>query len=411
MKRLLLFSLCLAAPPIQELVAAPPVLAGDRVAIIGNTFADQLRIHGYLETLLNQRSKLSLRNLGWAGDRLTARDRPTGFPTEESTLKEHKTDTIIACFGMGESFAGEAGLARFRSDLEGFIATHSGKSYNGESEVRLVLVSPIANEDLGELTPALDRRNAELGAYTGAMREIATSAGLPFVDLFEPSRYLMEEQAGPNLTTNGITLNQFGYWALCHVFFEQLTGEVRQAWRLDIDAKAKTGTASGVGLARISTARDVVTFSVEELSPPSLRPPGDPELPPQLASQRDTLVVVNLAPGRYTLSVDGEEVVTAQDDQWAAGVAIDTSPSHREAEALRDAINDKNLQFTYSWKALNQVHIVGERKSSPSGRALPAELVEFNKLARQREGELTEIAAALPRERRWQLAPARNTEE
>ena len=36
-----------------------------------------------------------------AGDVLTARDRPTNFPSEESTLTNHKTDLIIACFGMG----------------------------------------------------------------------------------------------------------------------------------------------------------------------------------------------------------------------------------------------------------------------------------------------------------------------
>ncbi|MFT5106457.1 MAG: hypothetical protein ACI9UA_002080, partial [Pseudoalteromonas tetraodonis] len=91
MKQLLIFSLCLAASYAH---AESPIRSGDRIAIVGNTFADQLRIHGYLETLLRQQSDISVRNLGWAGDMLTARDRPTGFPTEESTLTEHKTDVI-----------------------------------------------------------------------------------------------------------------------------------------------------------------------------------------------------------------------------------------------------------------------------------------------------------------------------
>jgi len=61
-------------------LADPIIRPGDRVAIVGNTFADQLRIHGYLETLLLQRSgekRVSIRNLGWGGDQLQARDRPT----------------------------------------------------------------------------------------------------------------------------------------------------------------------------------------------------------------------------------------------------------------------------------------------------------------------------------------------
>ncbi|MFT4548368.1 MAG: hypothetical protein ACI9MB_002320 [Verrucomicrobiales bacterium] len=403
MKQLLIFSLCIAASYAH---AESPIRPGDRIAIVGNTFADQLRIHGYLETLLRQQSDISVRNLGWAGDMLTARDRPTGFPTEESTLTEHKTDVIIACFGMGESFDGKAGLKGFKSDLENFIATHSGKKYNGESEVRLILVSPIANEDLGKRSPAREKRNAELKAYTGAMRDIATNTKLPFVDLFEPSLYLMDERAGPNLTTNGITLNRFGYWAISHVFFEQLTSEIRQTWTLNIDAKAQTGTAMGVKLSEISNHKNVVSFAVLEQSTASLLPPSDGQLPPQLADRRDRLVVTNLAPGDYTLTVDGVEVATAKHDRWASGIPVDASPSHREAEALRAAINDKNLQFTYSWKALNQVHIVGERKQSPSGRALPAEVIEFKKLARQREAKITQRDGDTPRKRQWRLAPA-----
>ena len=47
---------------------APAMRPGDHIAIIGNTYADQLRIHGYLETLLLQRTQgnpVSIRNLGW----------------------------------------------------------------------------------------------------------------------------------------------------------------------------------------------------------------------------------------------------------------------------------------------------------------------------------------------------------
>ena len=157
--------------------AEPAIRSGDRIAIVGNTFADQLRIHGYLETLLRQRTDLSVRNLGWGGDMLTSRDRPTGFPTEEVTLTDHKTDVIIACFGMGESFGGEAGLKGFSSDLKAFIVSHSGKKYNGTSSVRLVLVSPIAQEDLGKLTPGVKKRNADLKAYTEVMREAGKCNG------------------------------------------------------------------------------------------------------------------------------------------------------------------------------------------------------------------------------------------
>ncbi|MBT5926491.1 MAG: SGNH/GDSL hydrolase family protein [Verrucomicrobia bacterium] len=404
MKRFLLLSLCLLISDVQ---GEPHIYSGDRIAIIGNTFADQLRIHGYLETLLRQRLDISVRNLGWAGDMLTARDRPTGFTPEATTLTEHQTDLIIACFGMGESFAGEAGLPRFRSNLEAFIATHAGKKYNGESEVRLILVSPIATEDLGKLTPASEKRNGELEAYTGVMREVASNTNLPFVDLFKPSLDLMGDRDKIHLTVNGVTLNRLGYWAISNVFFEQLTGEIRQPWKLNIDANSLTGISDGVELSTIDTENNAISFSVTEQSTPSLQPPDHLVIPPKLEILRDTLMVNNLAVGEYTLSVDGIEIVTANHDQWAKGVAVDSTPSHRESEVLRDAIYDKNLQFTYGWKALNQVHIVGERKHSPSGRALPDELVEFYKLTEQREEDISKYRTRLPKKREWRLTPAK----
>ena len=100
-KPLLLALICSLA---FNLFGKSVVLPGDRIALVGNTYADQLRIHGYLETFLLQRTQeepVSIRNLGWGGDVLTVRDRPTNFPSEESTLTNHKTDLIIACFGMG----------------------------------------------------------------------------------------------------------------------------------------------------------------------------------------------------------------------------------------------------------------------------------------------------------------------
>ena len=106
-------------------------------------------------------------------------------------------------------------------------------------------------------------------------------------------------------------------------------------------------------------------------------------------------------PGEYLLQVDGQNVISGSNEQWANGLPIDQSPAHKEAEAFRIKVNDKNLQFTYSWKALNQVHIVGERKKSPAGAALPEEVIRFNELAILKDAELRE--ANPPKTRAWKL--------
>ncbi len=386
--------------------AESPIRPGDRVAIMGNTFADQLRVHGYLETLLLQNSEenpVSIRNLGWGGDMLTARDRPTNFPSDESTLSDHKTDVIVACFGFGESFAGNEGLTDFKSDLEAFIASHKGKKYNGRTEVRLILVSPIGSEDLGELTPNTENRNGELQAYTQAIGEVAKAANLPFVDLYEQSRYLMNEP-GPDMTTNGVHLRAYGYWAISNTFANQLIkAESTEPWQIALDAKNASGDFSGVELVNIESKDGSLNLKVKELSAPSLRPPTDETLPPQLSIRRDTLVVKNLKAGSYTLTIDGKEVASGTNTEWDAGVPIDSSPAHLEAEAYRELVNDKNLQFVYSWKALNQVHIVGERKTSASGSALPAEVIKFNEITKERDEALGKGIELKTRE--WKLTP------
>ena len=404
-RNIIVFHIVLALGFWVAASAESPVRPGDRVAIVGNTYADQLRIHGYLETLLLQRSgdkPISVRNLGWGGDLIQLRDRPTNFPSEASTLESHKTDIILICFGMGESFAGKAGLSDFRSHVKRFIAAHKGKKYNGESPVRIVLVSPIAHEDHGELSPNRKQRNDNLAAYVGAMQQVAAAESIPFVDLYAPTLYLMDDKASPKLTEQGIHLNAYGYWATGRMVADKLLPG-QPTWWLSVDAKSRKATARGAKLSAVKQQGRGLRFTVQEISPPGLVPPVEGKIHDTLAPTRDTLVVFNLAPGQYLLTVDGEPVAEGSHLQWAEGIAIDASPAHKAAEAYRQQVNDKNQQFTYSWKALNQVHIVGERRSSPSGKSLPEEVIAFRKLAEQRDLALQ--AGIELKTREWRIQP------
>src|SRR5262249_58453774 len=58
-----------------------------------------------------------------------------------------KADVIFAFFGYNESWAGEAGLPKFKQDLESFIKHTRAQKYNAKSAPRLGLFSPIALEN------------------------------------------------------------------------------------------------------------------------------------------------------------------------------------------------------------------------------------------------------------------------
>ena len=199
----------------------------DHIVIIGNTFAERMQDAGHFETLLHSRfpdKELVVRNLGWSADELTLRPRSKDFQDHGHNLKDHKADVVIACFGFNESFAGKDGLAQFETDLNKFIDETLAAKYNGKSHPRLVLLSPIANEDLHRhgLTDGKEN-NQRILLYTAAMQKIANEKGVLFIDLFAPSKKMMEE-GKRDLTINGIHLNDYGYQQLAPVLDQALFG-------------------------------------------------------------------------------------------------------------------------------------------------------------------------------------------
>ena len=194
--------------------AADVVEPGDRVVVLGNTFAERMGHYGYLETMLQTtrpKDNISLRNMGWSGDELTLQPRPLNFGTMQEHLAANKTDVIIACFGMNESFQGAEELDQFERDLAVYIDGHQSQQYNTEASPRLVLVSPIAHEDLGGSLPDPTAHNHDLELYTASMNKVAKKKGVVFIDLYAPTYAHMTELGSKPLTINGIHLNDDGY--------------------------------------------------------------------------------------------------------------------------------------------------------------------------------------------------------
>ncbi len=213
--------------------------AGDRIILIGNTFAERMQYFGHFETLLHARFPeldLVVHNLGFSADELVLRPRQAHFNEHGHTLKDEKPDVLLAAFGFNESFAGTAGLEKFKSNLEKFIKDSTTTKYNGKEPPRLVLFSPIAQEDLKDahITDG-KKNNADIELYTRAMAEAAAKAGVVFVDLFGPSKQLFESSDKP-LTINGIHLNEEGYKRLAPIMDQALFGAAPTSIKADMNA-------------------------------------------------------------------------------------------------------------------------------------------------------------------------------
>ncbi|WP_425615517.1 PVC-type heme-binding CxxCH protein [Anatilimnocola sp. NA78] len=201
---------------------------GNKIVLIGNTLAERQQHFGNFETLLHSRFpelNLVVRNLGWSADELTLRPRSKDFNDHGHKLTDHQPDVILAFFGFNESFAGEAGLAKFKTDLENFVKETITTKYNHNTPPKLVLFSPIAHENLGkrELPDGADN-NERLAMYTAAMKEVGAKNDVVFVDLFNPTKELMGNSK-IKLTINGVHLNEYGDEQVAKIMDKSLFGD------------------------------------------------------------------------------------------------------------------------------------------------------------------------------------------
>lgn len=184
-----------------------------RIVILGNTFAEQLQTTNYFETLLYQSfpdRNLVVRNLGWSGDEVDLQPRPLDFGSLEGNLKSHQPDVIFVFFGMNEAFKGKDGLEGFENNLTSFLKNLLQKSYSGKSPPKVYLFSPIYHEEIGGLLPDPKTHNQQLRSYTTTMEKIAKDLHIPFINLYDLTKDLMQ-RSEEHLTNNGIHLTEEGY--------------------------------------------------------------------------------------------------------------------------------------------------------------------------------------------------------
>ena len=182
----------------------------EHVVFIGGTFAERLQYFGYFETLLTAHESsrdLIVRNMGWAGDEVALMPRSynfvisaeTGEPDDEDRgfnlsfdgdtdhetlsahLKAQKADSILLCFGTNEAFKGKAGLNKFAGDYQRLLDHLAAKKFNGKTGARLIVVSPIAQENLGAPYSDPKQRNLDLKMYTGKIAMMAKKNNLLFI--------------------------------------------------------------------------------------------------------------------------------------------------------------------------------------------------------------------------------------
>ena len=210
------------------------ITKGQKVAFVGNSLAERMNLFGHFETRLQLRfaeTKPVFRNFGWPADAVERQDRPGNYTVIDDPFLIYSPELMICFFGFNESFAGadQVELATFRTNYKSYLENISQKITDaGGKKPSFALVSPIAFESTGNaFQPDGVKENANLAAYTEAIRELAAELKLPFVDLFTPTKKLFASEAGAQFTINGCHLNEAGDKAVAKILDESLFGDAK----------------------------------------------------------------------------------------------------------------------------------------------------------------------------------------
>ena len=198
---------------------------GDRIALIGNTLLERSQEFGQLEAMLQQQFpdlQLIVRHLAWSADEVDLQPRPANFADTEQHLAHEKIDVILAAVGFNESFVGPAGEDAFRTKFVTWLTSLKTKSFNGHSAPRIVLISPIPNENVRTI-PASDRNNSSIQRYAAIMKQVAAEQKVGFADVYGEMDSAMISP-GSDLTINGVHLTQEGDRLFSELVFRRLFG-------------------------------------------------------------------------------------------------------------------------------------------------------------------------------------------
>lgn len=200
---------------------------GDHICMVGNALGERMQFHNQWESLLQQRFsdlQLTVRNLCFPGDEPDERIRSKNFGEPDKHLSHSRASVVMCFFGFNESFDGKNGLSRFTSELTKLVNETKAKDY-GSGNPRVVLVSPIAFENIGDpnVTDGV-QQNENLAMYAAAIGDVARTTDVPFVDLFNPTNDLFET-SDTQYTLNGAHLNDVGYATLATILDQGLFGD------------------------------------------------------------------------------------------------------------------------------------------------------------------------------------------
>jgi lysophospholipase L1-like esterase len=375
---------------------------GDRIVFLGDSITEQYQYSTDIELYLTTRFpdwNLSFLNAGIGGDTATG-----GAGRFQEHVLNEKPMAVTINFGMNDAGYGKFDAGRQKQYLE---KTEAMLEMAKKAGVRVALMSPNAvdrrrSPQFSDFKVYLETQKQ----FYAPLKELAEKHGVTFVDQYAVTRAAlekMEQEKADQVVPfgDGFHTAPPGGLFMAHAILTGL-GAPAKVSDVVIDARDKVATPERCKVEHLAVSADGVTFERTDEALPIPVQKDWVSLLPYVNQLKDLnyygLTIKGLPAGKYTISIDGTEVMTATADELAKGVNLGNAtagPVWEQGQKVFNTINEKNklvhdrfrgvmLYPVPGWLQLDPA-TVAERKRAEVAKRLPtidAKQAEVYKLAR-----------------------------
>jgi lysophospholipase L1-like esterase len=418
--RKLLFTLVALALLAASAVAGEFFIKdGDRVVFLGDSITEQRLYTTYIEAYTLTRHpewKLWFRNVGWGGDTSWLRQRAHPdekqlFAADEATQQKMVEDSVgrglrrdvlplkptavTIKFGMNDH-----SYQKFREDIFKAYVRSQGELAK-VLEANGARVAFLTSQPIEEKRPDPDKdvKNQSLRQFSDGLKEVAAKQGATFVDQFDPYMAIMmrERAADPAAFIGGgdaVHPGPAGHTIMAWAILKAL-GAPALVSRAEIDGAAgKVLASEGCRITNLKADQGTVSF---DRSDDALPMPIDPKAEPALKLapilqdlDRYELQVAGLPAGTYNLSIDGESVGKASNEDLAKGwnLATTAGPITKQAQEVLALVFQKNNLFFQRWRTVQLYEFPGWAQSPEAETKRAAELARLDSQIAEAEAQI-----------------------
>ena len=358
---ILLASACAAQNPFY-------LKDGDRVVFYGDSITAQRLYTAFTETYVVTRFpslNVTFVHSGWGGDRVTG----GGGGDIELRLKRdvfaYKPSVMTIMLGMNDGGYKPYDADLFRAYSTGYrhIVQEVKTTLPG---VRITGIEPSPFDDVTRAPNFEGGYNAVLLRYSQFVAELGKQEGLIVADLNDPVVAALEKaksldaELSQKIVPDRVHPGPSGHWLMAEALLK--------AWNapavvtdVDIDAEGRrVSRAKNTTVSDLKRESNLSWTQIDNALPLPIDL-GNKETALAIRSSdliqsldQEQLRVTGIAPGRYTLKIDGEKVGAFLSDDLSAGInlAVLSTPMLKQAQAVHDLTIKHNDLHAARWHNL-----------------------------------------------------------